>query len=258
VSDAYDPAAAAALLAAAWKDGTRLVELPAAVRPRTLQQGYDVQDALIDRLGDRVAGWKLGVGSPNAMRMTGAQRPIAGRVLAAACYGLGETVTIANGASVVVEFEIAFVLARDIAPGTAPHSPLDAVSDTRVTFELVQSRFVDRRAVGWPSFAADNAAFRTLVVGPAMASERIRTLVDEVIVRVDGRETARGAVGDDRTDAIASLDALFAHAAERGITLQRGMIVSTGSVSQPFDLGASGTVVAAAPGIELEVRIEFV
>ncbi|MBV8526148.1 MAG: hypothetical protein JOY71_29240 [Acetobacteraceae bacterium] len=32
---------------------------------------------------------------------------------------------------------------------------LDAIGEVRVAFELVLSRFVDRRAIGWLSFAAE-------------------------------------------------------------------------------------------------------
>ena len=38
----------------------QLAELPAEIRPRTLSQGYDVQDRLLALLGEPVAGWKLG------------------------------------------------------------------------------------------------------------------------------------------------------------------------------------------------------
>ncbi|MNT79570.1 hypothetical protein D3C72_2189150 [compost metagenome] len=46
--------------------------------------------------------------------------------------------------------------------------------------------------------------------------------------------------GDAATDPIASLAALYAHAAERGQTLKANDIVSTGAMCQPFDLVGSG------------------
>ncbi|MEJ7669624.1 MAG: fumarylacetoacetate hydrolase family protein [Casimicrobiaceae bacterium] len=256
MTESFDAGPAGRLLAAAWKSGMQIAELPAEVRPRTLKQGYDVQDAFITAVGDPVIGWKLGMGSPNGMRLTGLGRPLAGRVLKSACFQSGDVVKISNAAPIVIEFEVAFVLERDVAPGTAPHAPLESVSTTRVTFELLQSRFVDRRAVGWPSFAADNGVFRALVVGPVIAQESMHTLGTDVVVQVNGRDTARGLAGDDRTDAVASLGALFAHAAERGMTLHKGDIISTGAVSQPFELAGSNHVVTMAAGLKLEVRIE--
>lgn len=60
MSEQFDPAPAASLLAMHWRNGTQLTELPAEMRPRTLQEGYDVQDRLIAEMGEKVSGWKLG------------------------------------------------------------------------------------------------------------------------------------------------------------------------------------------------------
>jgi 2-keto-4-pentenoate hydratase len=59
MSEPFDPAPAASLLAAHWRNGTQLTELPPEIRPRTLHEGYDVQDRLIAEMGEEVSGWKL-------------------------------------------------------------------------------------------------------------------------------------------------------------------------------------------------------
>ncbi|MBV8092677.1 MAG: hypothetical protein JO110_05510 [Acetobacteraceae bacterium] len=47
-------------------------------------------------------------------------------------------------------------LAVVVAVPSGPEFPvLDAIGEVRVAFELVLSRFVDRRAIGWLSFAAE-------------------------------------------------------------------------------------------------------
>jgi hypothetical protein len=66
MSDVFDPAPAASILANALRRGVQLAELPAEIRTRTLSQGYDVQDPLLSLLGKPVAAWKLGVGTPSA------------------------------------------------------------------------------------------------------------------------------------------------------------------------------------------------
>ena len=257
--DAYDPAPAAALLLAAWRADTQLTELPAAVRPRTLREGYDVQDRFAADLGERTVGWKLGVGSPDAMRRAGVDRALVGRVVESRRFGAGATVEIRSAAPVTIEFEIGFVLARDIAPGSAPSASITAVETIHMTCEVVRSRFVDRRAVGWPSFVADDSAFRALVVGPSISASQAQAVVGSIAVHVDGTVAARGVAGGERTDPIASLASLFAHAAERGITLRRGEIVSTGTASVPFDLAQpSAHLVATAEGTELGWRLAMV
>lgn len=247
----FDPGPAAEILAAAWRDDSQMEALPEEVRPRTLREGYDVQDLVAARLGDPTVGWKLGVGSIDAMSRSGLGHPLIGRVAASRCFGPGATVEVRTRAPVTIEFEIAFALARDIPPGSVPSAPITAVETIHVTCEVVRARYVDRRAVGWPSFVADDSGFRALVVGPSISASQAQGLVGSIIVDVDRKEKVRGARGGDRTDPVGSLAALLAHAGERGIALRKGDIVSTGAASVPFDLDRSAQIVARAEGVEL-------
>lgn len=78
-----------------------------------------------------------------------------------------------------------------------------------------------------------------------------------MVVSVDDQETARGLSGDDLTDPLASFNGLIAHARERGITLKRGEIVTTGAIGKPFDIaGNSVEVVARYLDSELRVRTQ--
>lgn len=253
----YDPAPAAALLADAWRQGRQLRELPADCRPATLAQGYDVQDRFMAAMDDPPAGWKLGVGSPAGMRAAGLQRPLVGRLLRSRCHRGGATVRLSNPAPATVEFEIAFVLGRDVAPGQAPERALDAVASTHTAFELVLSRFVDRRAVGWPSFTADGVGFDAFVLGEEIDPGDIDRVIETVGIAVDGEDKARGLQGDDLSYSIVALGHLFDHARERGVTLRQGEIVTAGAVGKPFDVDRRGVTLAAryAGG---ELRAELV
>jgi 2-keto-4-pentenoate hydratase len=258
VSDAaFNPAPAAQALAALWRSGAQCRELPPELRPATVAQGYDVQDQLVIALGDHVVGWKLGVGSTAQKRASGIGRSIAGHILASRLFGARDSVTVPDSAPVTIEFEIDYVLARDVLPTEPAFDVLDAVSEVRVAFELVRSRFVDRRAVGWPSFAADNAAFHALVLGPTIDHDDLRELVSTLSIERDGVEVVRALIGDDITDPQAALADLVATARERGMALPKGSIVSTGTQSRPFDIaGSSGASIRARfLGNELSFRI---
>jgi 2-keto-4-pentenoate hydratase len=229
---AFDPRPAADLLAEAWRSGVQLSELPAVIRPTTLSQGYDVQDALVALLGERVVGWKLGVGSTRQKKDSGVGRSIAGQVLRSRLHRHGDVVPVPGTGPATLEFEIAYVLGRDIRPDDAAFPVLEAVAEIRPSFELVRSRFLDRRAVGWPSFAADDGAFHALVLGEAVDPARIADLRSTVAVAIDGRAIGN-TQGDDRTDPEAALADLVAIARERRMTLPKGSVVSTGTVSVP-------------------------
>jgi 2-keto-4-pentenoate hydratase len=252
----FDPAPAAALLAAAWRSGEQMIALPAAMRPQTLAQGYALQDRLIAAMDDPPSGWKLGVGNPAAMRHSGLGKPLIGRVLGSRVHRSGDSVRVpGGGAPITFEFEIAFVLARDIVPTTVVEDPMSVVASTCTTFELVRSRFVDRLAVGWPSFAGDSVGFEALVVGADVDAGQIDAIARSVVVERDGVEIARGLSGDALTDPIGSLGALLTHAREYGVTLKRGEIVTTGVVAKPFDFSAGGEFVARFDGGEMRAVV---
>jgi 2-keto-4-pentenoate hydratase len=252
-----DPGPAASTLLQAWQDSRQLDALAPELRPATLAHGYDIQDALIALTGDAVAGWKLGVGSPAAMRQAGTQRALVGRLLCSRCFMAGsssrdtsagaltEAVTISGSRPLTVEFEIGFVLGRDIAPGDAPADPLAAVSSAHVGFELVLSRFADRRKVGQPSFAADNVGFEAYICGDPIEPRQIADVIASVQVELDGTCVARGLYGDEAVDPVVALRHLFDHARDRGLTLHRGDIVTAGAVARPFDVAAAEFDIAA-------------
>jgi 2-keto-4-pentenoate hydratase len=250
----FDPAPAAATLARAWRDGTLLDALPPESRPRTIMDGYDIQDRLIEALGQQPIGWKLGMGSALQKTQTGVGRSIAGRILRDFTVEDGGTIPLPNDAPAVVEFEIAYVLARDLRPDAPAIPAIEAVGETRVTFELVLSRFRDRRAVGWPSFAADNGGFQALVLGPAIDPADIPELRRSLVVTLDGAEAARGLTGEDVTDPVAALSDLAAVARERGTVLPAGSVISTGTVSKPFPLAGAAAVEARFLGRRLGFR----
>lgn len=191
------------------------------------------------------------------MRKAGIKRPLAGRVLRSHLHGSGDIVRLPNRAAVTVESEIALILARDILPGDAPIAPEDAFSAAHAAFELVLSRYIDRRTVGWPSFVADNAGFEASVVGDRIDPDRIGDVISSVSVSADGGVRASGLIGEELTDPFSSLAGLMAHARERGLTLRKAEIVSAGAVAKPFDIAGESTIVVRYPESELCVQIRL-
>lgn len=256
MNQGFDPAPAAALIADAWRGGKQITELPAGMRPQTLEQGYDVQQRLVANMNAPVGGWKLGVGSAAALKQFSLPRPLAGRVLRPRFHSSGDCVALPDTGAVTVEFEIAFVIGRDVAPGERLADPMSAVAEVRPTFELVLSRFVDRRAVGWPSFVADSVGFGALIVGDPIDAASIDDVAGSVVISVDGRETARGLEGDELTYPRKAFDYLLAHAAERGETLKRGEIATLGAIGKPFDVTGDVAVEAVFLGRRLGFKLQ--
>jgi 2-keto-4-pentenoate hydratase len=257
MSTVFDPGPAAHLLAMATNARRQFKELPEANRPRNLSEGYDIQDRIVldagqvDGLEDTIAGWKLGLGSANAMKGAGLARPVIGRVLKGRLYGDGDAVLVPAPLQALVEIEIAFTLGRDVAPSDTLANPLDAVADAHIACELVLSRYIDRTKVGLPSFVADSVGFHALIVGQKLDVKTVETVARTAVVSVDGREVAGCQTGGDTIDAVWSLGQLMAHARDRGLTLRRGEIVTTGTITKPFEVPAPAHLTVKATGAAL-------
>lgn len=236
--------AAAAWMTELWRSNRQVAGLPDDLKPATIDDGYDIQDRLVANLGLPVAGWKLGLGTPRQRAETGAGASIAGRVFQSKCHQPGDLIALPDSAPVTIEFEIAYVLDREIRPDALAIDPLAAIGETRVTFELVRSRFLDRRAAGWPSFAADNAAFEALVIGPTIDPGRLAEIADTAVVLADGVEQARRLTGDDATDPVRAFVDFVATARRRGVVLPKGAIISTGTVTRPFNITGAAMIEA--------------
>jgi 2-keto-4-pentenoate hydratase len=244
----FDPMATALVLMEAWRSGELLHLLPAGIKPETLDQGYDAQDELLKVSSSARAGWKLGVGSPSAMRTANLSRPLVGQLERARLHESGVHLQLPAATPVTVECEIAFVLDRDLPPMIGRAVDPEDIRSTCVTFEIVRSRFTNRKTVGWPSFAADNVGFEALVVGKSICEgidlKVMRELAETAVVKLDGVPKAKGLSGDSATDPLGSLAALYQHAAERGVTLRAGDLVTTGAMCEPFDIEGAGHVLS--------------
>lgn len=242
----FDAAPAAALLAKAMNSGTRLEAIPETQRPGSLSEGYDIQDLLAagGLVNDTTAGWKLGLGSANAMRNAKIERPLIGRVYKGRLHDSGSEIRCPAGATAMIEIEIAFWLGRDIAPADTVSDPLSAVERAHLVSEVVLSRFIDRTTVGLPSFAADSVGFHALIIGPQVSPSDISSIAASVEVSCDGGADIGGLKGDDAIDPVEMLGHLMGHARDRNMTLKKGELITTGTLSKPFDAAVPSAIEA--------------
>jgi len=211
---------AAELLLSARRDpAQRLRAFPEAVRPRTEEQAYLVQRAIIRQLGD-IGGWKVGAAGAG---FTCAPLPASGVVESGAKIGCHD-----RG----VEAEIAVRLGTSVPPREAPYAAEDlfaAIASAHPAIEVLDSRFVNPDAVDPLSALADGLSHRALVVGPAIADWRRIDLASEgVAVIVDGTEVKRR-TGNPAGDMMRLLLWLANTGARWAGGLSAGQVVTTGS-----------------------------
>lgn len=214
---------AARLLLSARRDPTqRLHSLPEVVRPKTEEQAYLIQRAIMAELGG-IGGWKVGSPDPTGP-MTCAPLPADGVQ--------GSPGHMAVSRDRVVEAEIAVRIAHDLPPREAPYSRaevLGAIGSAHPAIEALQSRYVDVDQVDKLSALADSLSHGGLVVGDAIPDwQGIDLGTEQVRLLVNGAEVKVG-TGNPAGDMLRLVVWLANDGAHAAGGLLAGQFVTTGS-----------------------------
>jgi 2-keto-4-pentenoate hydratase len=248
---------AAEWLLAEHRAGHRFATLAPPAAPSTVSDAYDIQDkyvALLRREHGEPAGYKVGLTSATMQAFCGIDHPIAGVVLASRVHRSGSGVHRSDFGRLGLEFEIAVRIKSDIpaadraftAEAVAPH--IDGVC---VAIELVDDRAADYSNLDVRSLVADNSWNSGIVLSEFRSTwPDLATLLGRATR--DGDPIGEGYGRDILGHPFNSVAWLATHLAARGVSLNAGQIVMTGSVMKTvfpdhdahyrFDLGALGSV----------------
>ena len=228
---------AAAALTAAF-DGPLLSRLDPAIEPQSEDEAYAVQTAVLG--GEPVAGWKVAPARNGVIR----------------CAPLGASRLITGGAlpsglrAPLLEVELALRLSADVPEGAGPEQVLAAIGTVCPGFEILGSRFVDRKAVSPLASLADaqsNRAFSAAETGVPWAAVEMSGV--PLTLFCDGEFVAETPGGASSAQVAEAVVWLASHAAERGLPLRRGQVIITGSRLGPMPVPAGRTLVARAGGV---------
>ena len=211
------------------------------------EDAYRVQDNVFAELwpGARPAGWKAG-GPSDKVTPTAAPIPpermlrSPASVQASALHMIG------------VEAEVAFCLARDLPPRSRPYSERSiaaAIGEVLVTIELCGSRLEGWRETSGLWKLADFQSNSALVVGSGTKDwQKVDFTAQQCEFRIGERvATARGS--HPYGNPVRLLPWLVKHAAQRGLGLRAGDIITTGAWTGLEAAQAGDTIVARFPGI---------
>ncbi|HEX9277665.1 MAG TPA: fumarylacetoacetate hydrolase family protein [Casimicrobiaceae bacterium] len=216
-------AQAAGLLADARRNGRRLDALPESCRPATLADAHAIQEATALRLGEAIAGWKVGA-TPEG----GVAR---GALLRSWIYASGARVPAATVPLLGVEAEIAFRLDCDLP---ARNREYDYAEVAAAVTALPAIEIVDSRYQGYPNAPlldriADfmsNGAFIGGVAQPRWREFGLETI--DVELTIDGRTLVRRSGGHPTGDPVLPAVALV-NDLRGGSGTRAGQIVTTGT-----------------------------
>jgi 2-keto-4-pentenoate hydratase len=253
----FDPRPAAERFAKAWREDLLLPGLPPDERPATMEEGYLIQRQLARDLGEGIVGYKLGLSSRNAMRVSGLGRPIIGFIPQSRFYGSGAVVPISDRDRFLIEVEVAFELAHDILPGQPVESITEAIRGTYLSVEIVRSHFVDRRTVDLPTYVGDGAGFHGFVLGGPLELEEVPRLSEaQACLKRNSAVVAQQASPDDSPDPVSVMQSFLEMVSERGDILRAGAIIATGNLIMPFETRDPGKYLGILHGatVEFELR----
>ncbi|SDC08508.1 2-keto-4-pentenoate hydratase [Paraburkholderia lycopersici] len=241
-------ALAAQFVAARTADGTAsaLDTIAPALRPSTEDEAYDVQQATVRALGGKIGGWKVGAKSPDGP-IQGAPLPSAG------VFRQPVTLRRASFAKVGLELEVAFTFGRRFEPHSGPYDDatvVAAIASVHAAIEVVSSRF---RA--WPDVdklwqLADLQNHGALVVGEGVAYDAAWPFVAPAMrFAFDGASAFDGTPANPAGDPRRLLAWVVNHAVSRGVAIEPGTVLTTGSYTGLFFASSAGVARGEIPGL---------
>lgn len=255
----------ARLLAEARFQQRRLSELPAGARPRTAEEAYACQDALVSLLiehyGGETIGYKIACTNKIAQELLHMDGPFHGKLLSGFAFESPARIKADGFFMRVMEAEFAFRMARELAPdghALTREEVADAVEGVLPGIEIVDSRFDEWTTVGAESLIADNACHAAWVKGDLVTDWRELDLAaQEVRLAVNGEVIQQGNGAAVLGHPLNALHWLVTSLHERGIALKAGEYITTG-VTTDIYLGQRGDRIRAEFGPVGAVELELI
>jgi 2-keto-4-pentenoate hydratase len=241
---------AAEVLLNARRTMTPIDDLPAELRPRTLQEAYFVQDVMVEALG-AAGGWKVGAPSPEATPLY-APMPF---ILADGM--VGAQFRRMRG----VEAEISFLIGKDLPPRQQPYTRdevVAAIASCHPAIELLESALLNPDAADRLTSIADlqsNGGFIAGKAVPGWQSFDFASLGAQM--NVDGFVRVTGGKNSAGSDMVRLVHWLANEAQERTGGLQAGQWITTGSWTGKILTESDSVATARFPAFgEVSVRFE--
>ncbi len=237
---------AANLLLDARRTRLPIEDLPAALRPATMDEAYFVQDTMMAAYG-AVGGWKIGAPTAEATPMF-APMPLdwigpGGSLLK------GETHRFRG-----LEAEVAFLLGEDLPARVAPYTRAEvaaAIASCHPAIEVLESGLTDPITTTRLSQIGDLQMHGGFIYGPACEGwETVDFSAEHVTLAVDGVVRVERTGSNTSGDLMRLLPWLANEGAARTGGLKAGQWITTGSWTgcTVGDAGSSVDVVFAALG----------
>jgi 2-keto-4-pentenoate hydratase len=252
-SPTFDAAAAAQRLVRARKGAALVPGVEIGAQDKAA--AYAVQDAMAKALG-AVGGWKVGAAGPT-------DEPACSPLPLAGIFQTGAQLLGPPWRMRGIEVEVAIRLGHDLVPqpgdteALSPARVIEAIDAVLPAVEIIESRLADWRESAPLAQLADLQNHGGLIVGaPSPIDPRdvdLRTV--EAYLAFDGQPVASTRGANPAADIWRLVGWLAWHAAQRGMPLRAGQVVTTGSCSGMLFAPEGSHVQAHLAGIgQVELR----
>ena len=216
---------AADMLLDARRTNTPIADLPADVRPTTLEEAYFIQDRLAWAYND-IGGWKVGAASADATPMF-APMPLAW-MSRSGCEMRGLTHRFRG-----LEAEIAFLIGEDLPPREIAYTREEvvaAIASCHPAIEVIETGLIDPLQTTRLTMIADLQIHGGFVHGDAVPDwQSIDFTRERVALAVDGAVRIERTGSNTSGDLVGLLPWLANEGAARTGGLKKGDWITTGS-----------------------------
>ena len=217
---------AADLLLNARRTATPIDDLPADLKPATLEEAYAIQDLIAEAYG-AIGGWKVGAPTPEAT-------PIFAPMPKLWIASGGSTLSGITSRYRGLEAEIAFLLGEDLPPRTTPYTMdeiIAAIASCHPVIEVIESGLAEPTIPELRmSMLADLQMHGGFIYGPAFTDwQAIDFTVEAVSLAVDGVVRVERTGSNTSGNLMRLLPFLANEGAHRTGGLKRGQWITTGS-----------------------------
>ena len=228
---------AARFLHQAHRERAPYQPIPDDFAPRDINEAYDIQEAFHELLKPErgaIVGYKVALTTTVMQQMVGFGHPASGAVFTSGVHHSPVTVNSSDYVHLGAECEIAVLLDQDLPASAGPYdrdSVAGAVSAMMPAFELIEDRGADYSNLFFLGLAADNMWNAGIVLGePVIDWQGIDLVAATGNMTINGQPAGEGKGGDVLGHPLEALAWLANNLAERGQSLQKDMIVMTGSI----------------------------
>ena len=242
--------AARTLVAA--RQGQPIAALPEGMRPQSEADSYAIQEAVLRRLGERIGGYKVGFSPEGGI--------FCAPIFASKVHASPASLPAGGFHLLGIECEIGFRLNQALAARAQPYGRDEVLAAVSLhpTIEIVDSRYIDFRALDRLQVLADNFSNGALVYGATAAGWEGMDLVHPPIAVTNSGKDFAECTGLRAGDPIGLLIDLVNHVAKARGGVPEGTFVTTGThtgmvFTKPgaqirADYGPLGRVEVAFPG----------